>query len=249
MAQMRARVENPTLISIPAKSVGWTRIFSGYSAGWKGAHASLHRREGAHTYGSLVNLSAKELDKLDQYEMAYTKEPIDVEIYENGSWTRTECKAYIAMNYKWAGPPSEQYLTAIHVMLREQFADMGAAVTHSIPVYGVDDDGTNESKEKSTWVHPGYKNLSIPALVVEANTRIEKKWKMPTAIHEIERKLALLGVESTREFVQWLNDEFTADQEALLSTCSVEGDQVVIHEEFRDLFRSILTDSCPVDER
>ena len=74
--------------------------------------------------------------KLDDFEVGYDRLVIDVVKIDYKScafestqspsslYTQTEeeCKAfvYISKNHIYTIPPSEQYLTAIHIMLREQ---------------------------------------------------------------------------------------------------------------------------------
>jgi hypothetical protein len=111
---------------------------------------------------------------------------------------RQKAFAYIAVQPKWICPPSEQYLTAIHLMLREQWSHVHPTI--DIPINGVFHvGGASVLLPLYTWRHPGAHRLSIPALCVEVNARIPPEmntWVMPGSIMEVEHSLASLGVHS-----------------------------------------------------
>ena len=66
----RARMRNPALIEHPASCHGFRRVFSGSSARWGGAMASMARTDAPEdkVYGSCVELSMEELARLDGLE-------------------------------------------------------------------------------------------------------------------------------------------------------------------------------------
>ena len=77
-------------------------------------------------------------------------------------------------------PPSEEYLTAIHVMLREQWNMENKTI--SICSYNPRDNTVSKINE---YKHPSsVLQLSLEALCVEINTLKASPWKMPLAIKE-----------------------------------------------------------------
>jgi hypothetical protein len=137
VAQLRARVENPDLQAFPAKLLDWERIFCVRTATWGGAAASLIPQKGSITFGSAVYLTEEELSRLDNFEGGYHKEYIDVVILKDDCWISQSSLAYIANTLYWTVPPSEAYLTAIHVNLWEQFGTTMPQCANTIDVYGV----------------------------------------------------------------------------------------------------------------
>lgn len=137
IAQLRARVENPILVAEPAKAVHWERIFCVRSSTWGGAAASLIPRMGSIAYGATVVLSDTELNRLDSYEGGYHKERMEVMVLRSEEWVPVDAIVYIANSLFWTIPPSEAYLTAIYVNLREQFEPVAPEVIRSIEVNGV----------------------------------------------------------------------------------------------------------------
>ena len=137
IAQLRARVENPELHAVPARAPGWERIFCVRSGTWGGAAASLIPKQNSTVYGASVVLNSTELAHLDKFEGGYHKEDIQIEIYQNGRWCSVSAIAYIANTLFWTIPPSEAYLTAIHLNLREQFHEILPECIQEITINGV----------------------------------------------------------------------------------------------------------------
>jgi hypothetical protein len=144
-----------------------------------------------------VELTKAETARLDTYEGGYRKEAIPVVV----EGVRCTAVAYVAGSCISQGqaftramdpstPPSEQYLTAIHCMLREHSwknkDDWGPILIQSCQPGG-------EVVVLSEWMHPGIANLSLAALVVEVNFRGNCGWKMPVTIGEVLKKLATIG--------------------------------------------------------
>lgn len=122
--------------------------------------------------------------------------------YNNNEYDTTAI-AYIAHDPSWVIPPSEQYLTAIHVMLREQWSHQFSEIT--IPVKGI---FRNEIVTLFDWSHPGTHNLTLPSLCVEANTRLPihmDRWIMPKTIIDIQNKLKLIDIHSTAQLAIYLS--------------------------------------------
>lgn len=136
-AQLRARVENPDLKAVPAKADDWERIFCVRTSTWGGAAASLIPLKGCVVYGAAVELSPEELSRLDSYEGGYHTENILISTYDSGEWTPVEAVCYIANSLYWTVPPSEAYLTALHINLREQFGTTMPDYAIKIEVKGV----------------------------------------------------------------------------------------------------------------
>eukprot|EP00933_Yihiella_yeosuensis_P037044 TRINITY_DN30883_c0_g1_i1.p1 TRINITY_DN30883_c0_g1~~TRINITY_DN30883_c0_g1_i1.p1 ORF type:complete len:280 (+),score=30.17 TRINITY_DN30883_c0_g1_i1:192-1031(+) len=68
IAQIRERVKNPQTPSSKGLLLNYHRVFLGYSNRWKGAPASVQKKEGANCRGTVAWLSAEELQRLDGYE-------------------------------------------------------------------------------------------------------------------------------------------------------------------------------------
>jgi cation transport regulator ChaC len=192
-AQLRARVANPRLITRPAILEGFVRVFCYESDGWGGGAVaslcpSLNRNDVTH--GAVVSLTFSELKMLDRYEGGYRKVEVEVVVLEGlaplttATTTVTERRekavAYIAgcepssptdpFTAPMTVPPSEQYLTSIHGMLREHWAmgvdrgDRGIDATIAIRGYRAD---LGIAVSVSEWHHPGFPNLGLEALCVE----------------------------------------------------------------------------------
>ena len=84
-------------------------------------------------------------------------------------------------------PPTEQYLCAIHVMLREHWNMEG----ETIEVRAAQPDGAPRIVSK--WQHPGAQQLTLPALIVEANALRATPWEMPQTIGQVCAKLESVG--------------------------------------------------------
>jgi cation transport regulator ChaC len=117
-AQLRARVQNPALRSRPARVEHFARIFCLRSHGWGGGGvASLHPCAGATTYGAVVELTEAELGLLDRYEGGYSRQRVEAQVRTaEGAEEVGDAVVYIADNSEMRAPPTEQYLTAIHLM-------------------------------------------------------------------------------------------------------------------------------------
>jgi len=200
IAQLRARIENPTIVAVPAKASEWQRIFClRANPGWGGAAASLVRDGHSVTYGSVVSVTIEELSKLDKFECGYHKEELNVSMWVDDDWQSASAVAYIADQPWWTGYPSQSYLTAIHVHLREQFSEFLPECLDGVDIYGlfrVNDDIDKALLLVDRWTFPGVDLLSLPALCVEVNCRRAEKWVMPRAITEVRRELAAAGIYS-----------------------------------------------------
>jgi hypothetical protein len=139
-AQLRARVGNLQLQSRPAHLPNFARVFCLRSRGWGGGGvASIAPAEGRTVYGAVVELSDDEKLALDGYEGGYRSHGLDpagwttVSVVEADGQVR-EAVAYVAgsgagsYTQPMAAPPTEQYLTAIHCMLREHWSMDGETI-------------------------------------------------------------------------------------------------------------------------
>jgi gamma-glutamylcyclotransferase (GGCT)/AIG2-like uncharacterized protein YtfP len=117
--QLTERVEAQPgeLVASAAYVKGYTRIFAGYSERWDGGVASIHPCDKSRVYGSVVELTEKQLKKLDRYEGGYTRTSIDV--YAGRGSPAGKCFVYIKDNHTFVSPPSDAYLKAIRTMLDE----------------------------------------------------------------------------------------------------------------------------------
>lgn len=137
IAQLRARVENPALEAYPAQAVDWQRIFCVRTATWGGAAASIIPFKGSIVYGAVVFLEDVELERLDRFEGGYHRNDVEVLVWNGTSWQTQSAIAYIANSLFWTVPPSEAYLTAIHINLREQFSTLQPDCVEHIHIHGV----------------------------------------------------------------------------------------------------------------
>jgi hypothetical protein len=212
IAQLKARIENPTIVAVPARAFEWQRIFClRANPGWGGAAASLVRDGHSFTFGSVVSVTNEELSKLDEFECGYHKEELSVSIRVGDDWQSAVAVAYIADHPLWTGYPSESYLTAIHVHLREQFSEVLPECLEGVDIYGlfrVSDD-VDKVLLVDRWTYPGVDHLSLPALCVEVNCRRTEKWVMPKAISEVRRELAAAGIYSLGQLCLWLSESGT----------------------------------------
>jgi hypothetical protein len=135
--QLQARVQNPALQALPAKLENWERIFCVRTATWGGAAASLIPKTNGVVFGSAARLSDVELARLDNFEGGYHKEQVEISLWVENAWAAETATVYIANSLYWTVPPSEAYLTAIHVNLREQFGETMPVCANHIDTYGV----------------------------------------------------------------------------------------------------------------
>ena len=143
--QLQKRVENLALTSAPAVAHDFSRSFCRQSQRWgAGGIATLAPDPGAKTFGSVVRLSEAEKVRLDFFEFGppgtahppYRLEPLQVTI--RGDAQPQPAFAYIAnstdpgsaaFTAAMTVPPHEQYLVAIHAMLREHYDMAGETIT------------------------------------------------------------------------------------------------------------------------
>jgi hypothetical protein len=199
IAQLRGRVLNPTLQATPAYVDNWSRVFCNCIGRWGDSGvASLHPNAGARTYGSVVALSNEELCILDGYEAQYHKTFIDIMVKSNEIYEPTQAFTYISDYPYWQTAPSEQYLTAIHVHLRQHHP---SDISYSISVCGVLQKNMSDAPIETiyTWKYPGKDSLSLPALMVEVNSRKSAPWVMPSKIGELSSALSTIGIQSAAQ--------------------------------------------------
>lgn len=247
--QLRARVLNPNLTCLPASVENFTRVFCLSSKNWStnstpSGSASLAPAEGACTYGCAALMTDAELERLDVFEGCNAESP-ELGVYRRTQiginvWpsrgapnSQQECGiAYIANNMTWRFPPSEQYLTAIHVMLREQWQQPGDECESDINIVvrgvmaspavkscDIDADALTtttpppvQPTELYTWRYPGRHSLTLPAVCVEVNVLRETPWVMPRTIKEVVGKLASVGVHSAAQLAVWLGSRKLRDE-------------------------------------
>ena len=192
ITQLRARVENNELTALPAKCINFTRTFCYRSKNWgNGGVATICPCPDSVVFGACVYLTNVEKERLDQFEGGYRLEEINVTIHDKEN---VKAFAYIAgrksdnpgYTLKMDVEPSEEYLTAIHIMLREQWDMQHETIT--IRSYDPTNNSVSVIKE---YTHPisSILDLSLEALCVEINTRKKNPWKMPISIKKIVEKL------------------------------------------------------------
>mmetsp|Transcript_4258 Transcript_4258/g.7451 ORF Transcript_4258/g.7451 Transcript_4258/m.7451 type:complete len:250 (-) Transcript_4258:153-902(-) len=198
LTQLRGRVGNPKVVGRPARLHGWVRLFCLNSPGWQGAVASLEetKEEDHVTYGTVVELTDDELAILDKYEGGYEKANVQVHVGLGDEQDAPETAiAYLARMKHWQGMPSEQYLTAIRLMLSEMYPDNHPALK-DLDAFGVIQ-GVEKPVLIHQHVHPPPHSLKLRSLLVLVNAKRTLPWTMPKATQEIEEQLAQVGVHST----------------------------------------------------
>lgn len=101
----------------PAYIQDYARIFAGYSSRWKGAIASIHKAKGKRVYGTLVEITNDELEKLDVFEGGYSREIMQVINQEN--MNIVDAFVYVKNKTDFNRLPSESYMQAIHKQLHD----------------------------------------------------------------------------------------------------------------------------------
>lgn len=120
----------------PAYLENYARIFAGNSRHWGGGVASVHPAKGKRVYGTVVEISTTELERLDAFEVGYTRQRMEVFCQDS----QTVCKAYVYVRNDplFIHPPSESYLQAI----RKQLNDTARYHRSKIMIRGVNARGT-----------------------------------------------------------------------------------------------------------
>mmetsp|Transcript_5506 Transcript_5506/g.8530 ORF Transcript_5506/g.8530 Transcript_5506/m.8530 type:complete len:255 (-) Transcript_5506:7363-8127(-) len=201
IAQLRGRVGNNDVQGRPAHVVGWARIFCLESKMWGGSVASLAKvheqdqdgEDSIITFGSIVELNSDELKRLDKFEGGYSQAKMIVRV---GHCTKTfdqvEAIAYISNDPQWKGFPGQQYLTAIHLMLSEQYPKGHPSLSH-IDIFGLPT-GKNRPIKLKRHEHPTKDELGLESLVVWANSRRSTPWEMPRTIEHVRKVLSKRGI-------------------------------------------------------
>lgn len=251
--QMRARVENPNLASVPARVAGYTRCFGRRSLGWgsggtpSGVATLAPSGPDTCTYGVAAWLTEEEKCRMDRFECANVAVPayrlveVPVTIHEEAQ--PRQGWAYIAnplasepadsftstMNDR----PSEPYLVAIHAMLTENY-DM---TNESITIRSVNAQG--EVTVVDEWRHPGMAHLQcLESIVVEVNMRRENPWQMPSAITEVVGKLNDIGIFTVSSLCNALRPR--ADSTTGINTNLRNTDRKPFSPETLGIFRGLL---------
>jgi hypothetical protein len=202
-------------MSQPAKLLGFQRAFCLQSARWEGGVATLapdnkeETKEASVTYGSVVELSPAELARLDSFESGYRKERVTVIVggaQKGGASQEVRAIAYIAgvrpatakngflYTKAMTVEPSEQYLCAIHGMLREHWDMQGVCI--SINKYKHTPTAGGSIATVREWHHPRTAPQSLASLCVEISLLRSSPYVMPAAIATFVGKLHAVGVGS-----------------------------------------------------
>lgn len=191
-SRTRAQVQNPALMSVPAWLDDYVRVFCLRSGGWGGGGvASLCPCPGARTYGSVVWLSQEEKARLDAFEGGYRE--IEVEVAASGEIPAITAIAYVAGDEgtRFTPPmsrePSDAYLAAVHLMLREHNWNSEIEIRSS----------KQPETVLRTWRHPGAHALgSLEALAVDINAELPaaQRWTMPSGGRQFSRTLSRAGI-------------------------------------------------------
>ena len=208
MPQLRGRVLNNELVSVPAYLDGWTRVFCNKGLWGDGGVASLAPCATMRTYGAVVHLNDNELQLLNGYEKGYTLTPVQamysLDPTSSSPFLHT-CFCYLADDPEFQQDPAEPYLTAIHVMLREHYDDIGAISISKVTT--CTETLVKKVSYSHEWNHPGVRNLRLDSVCVEVNSRRKNPWKMPAKAFEISDKLITAGIHDTNALIDILSSE------------------------------------------
>ena len=202
MAQLRARCGNPHLMSRPAYAKGFARVFCLRGPEWRGGVASIAPCAGAVTYGSLVTLSREEKGRLDAYEGGYREEILEVWEVVGDATLKRRALTYVAGHGdKWTPAmttrPSEAYLTAISLHLREcEWNHEDIHVKSS----------SDPEQVLEVWRHPGVDGLeTLEAVAIEVNAVKSGKWTMPRASIKFADDCRALGIHTVPDLANALS--------------------------------------------
>ena len=206
--QLRGRVLNNELVSVPAYLDGWTRVFCNKGLWGDGGVASLAPCDTARTFGAIVHLNENELQLLNGYEKGYTLTPVQAMYsldHPNSPPSLQTCYCYLADDPEFQQDPAEPYLTAIHVMLREHYDDIGGISISKVTT--CTETLVKKVSHVREWHHPGVRNLRLDSVCVEVNSRRKTPWKMPAKAFEISDKLVTAGIHDTNALIDILSSE------------------------------------------
>jgi len=122
-----------------------TLIFAGYSERWNGGIASFHPMRGRTLRGTVVELTIKELEKLDAYEGGYRRIRKRIHLPSRPE-SHIYAFVYLKENHAFYSMPSSAYLNAIHNNIRK----------NEITIYAIEP-GTKNVKKRGIW----RKNVGI----------------------------------------------------------------------------------------
>ena len=134
--QLRERVRNPGLTARRCEVRGAVRAFAGFSTRWESAVATVLPCHGGRVLGSIVELRAEELLRLDGFEGVdradtygsggrYRRQDVSVLVHAPAEKrghqppTPTAALMYVMTNHTWVGPPGARYLAACHANVDE----------------------------------------------------------------------------------------------------------------------------------
>ena len=170
--------------------------------------ASLAPCEGSTVYGAVVELTPEEKGRLDRFEGGYREERVTV-LMGGEAGREVEAIAYVAGDAQPDGGaytppmeerPSEKYLTAIDLMLREHWPPEHREIgLHSTL------DGSCRIAKGPGWRRPPLDALGLPALTVEINALKAAPWVMPQASWAVSATLEAAGVHSPADLAAVLD--------------------------------------------
>jgi cation transport regulator ChaC len=210
--QLRAQIQNPTLITKPAILKGYVRVFCSKSEDWGGggvASLAPSKAKNAVTYGSVARLTPEEFERLDKFEEGARRVNVTVCVGQKSN-KEVEAIAYVVGKKPTTPdapftpplkiPPTEQYIWAVHTHLREHWSIDSITVRSNDKKKGV-----VEVDEKSV-VDIDPSELSLEALCVEISSYKSHPWVMQQAIDRVVHKLNQVGITDTKELIMALKD-------------------------------------------
>ena len=233
ISQLRARVDNLALQSYPGYINDYKRIFCNYSKKWDGGVATLIPKKNIKTYGIIVYLTQSELEKLDSYEINYRKELLEcILIQKNQEEYQKEekinCIVYISNDNTWVQPPSQQYLTAIKVMLEEFQQLHGGLVSDAEKMDLLESDESCKRLHNQSYIiisgfidgkltnlekwsfDKNINNLNLESLFVLVNSKKKKPWIMPKTLEYIIKNLNAINIYDIYDLIknfEYLNNK------------------------------------------
>ena len=211
-AQLRTRLGRPVSASA-AKLPGYERVYRGQSKRWGGGVASLRRRRGRTTHGSVVPITKKDLSVLDRFEGVgagkYKRVKKTVAVREDGKWARRPAVMYTSTSRR-ASMPTDEYLKAVrkNLNLHKQAAQVAHVNAPTI------------ATPKKTNVPVAKIGPPKPPSILSGMNRYEQSWNTKTKQGSISSEMEAVFLEELEKRASTLVPALRCLLGSTDSTCS-----------------------------
>ena len=229
--QIKGRTNNLSLISYSAYIDNFKRIFAGHSNLWNGGVASLVQKRFARTYGIIVFLTDDEIAKLDVYEVNYSKKELECSAIIDNLIHNIKCYTYIKDNHYWCTHPSQQYLTAIKIMLEEHNQYLSYII-----VSGIMQDN-DKIQNVTKWKCPDNLNLSLESFFVIVNSHKSEPWKMPKILNSLITKFNSINIFTTLMLKKYIEQDNSFE---LMNKDFIDNEHKIISYETYEIIKKVL---------